>query len=445
MFLSTLSHSQNENNIWYFGQTCGLDFNNQPPTLLFNSSMTEAYNYANISDSLGNLLCYTNGFTVWNKNHQIMEDGSINTGFTNVSDIIIVPFPGNKLKYYIIYLVDYGGDIYYLKYSIVDFSYHVGLGKVIQKDVIISTCKSPMIGCIKHQNNQDFWLLTKECLNENLPTKLSVFLMTNAGISSTPVSTITTCHSVGLSILPSMDGTKIVLYCVVSGTYPQNEVSVWSFNRVSGILTNDVTLDLSSFSSSYTNAIISPDNSKLYIPPYQYNLTAGSSSNIINSRIQIPFDIAESSGLQIMPDGKIYVFKYDEPYLDVINDPDSLGLKCNYVQNVIDLQGKNCFGNYPKYVMPITINQLSFKYTGSCTSNLVLFTVDNAANIQSSLWNFGDGLTSIELNPNYIYSNYGTYTVSLKVTYTGGQEQTITKKITISAKPNNATIIYKTN
>jgi len=78
-FLILSSHSvsaQGEANIWYFGRQVGLDFNNgSPPVALIDSAMFTGEGCATISNSNGNLLFYTDGSTIYNKNHQIMASG----------------------------------------------------------------------------------------------------------------------------------------------------------------------------------------------------------------------------------------------------------------------------------------------------------------------------------------------------------------------------------
>jgi len=55
----------------------------------------------------------------------------------------------------------------------------------------------------------------------------------------------------------------------------------------------------------------------------------------------------------------------------------------------------------------------------------VNFTDQSTGEITSWLWDFGDGLTSTEQNPIHIYSNPGTYTVSLAVTDPEGSDTEI--------------------
>ncbi len=71
-----------EANIWYFGAYAGVDFNQgSPPGVLHDSQMVNfgIMGCASIADSLGNLLFYSDGVTIWNRNHTPMLNG-INMG-----------------------------------------------------------------------------------------------------------------------------------------------------------------------------------------------------------------------------------------------------------------------------------------------------------------------------------------------------------------------------
>jgi len=57
----------------------------------------------------------------------------------------------------------------------------------------------------------------------------------------------------------------------------------------------------------------------------------------------------------------------------------------------------------------------------------VTFTNRSSGNISSVRWDFGDGSTSTANNPSHTYSSPGNYTVSLRVTFSNGSTQTVTK------------------
>ena len=66
--------SQGEYYNWYFGKNAGISFSpdGKDPYAITNSAMDTREGCAVISDSLGNLLFYTNGVKIWNRQHDIM-------------------------------------------------------------------------------------------------------------------------------------------------------------------------------------------------------------------------------------------------------------------------------------------------------------------------------------------------------------------------------------
>ena len=72
VFFIAFTYSQGEANIWYYGNYAGLDFNNGNPVALTNGQVNTYEASAIMSNASGQLLFYTDGNTVWNRNHQIM-------------------------------------------------------------------------------------------------------------------------------------------------------------------------------------------------------------------------------------------------------------------------------------------------------------------------------------------------------------------------------------
>ena len=94
--------AQIETSNWYFGDKAGLDFNNGVLAIHPDGEMSTPAGCSSISDKNGELLFYTNGLTVWNKNHEIMLGGDeLITDVNNVQTTIIVPKPNNDHVYYI--------------------------------------------------------------------------------------------------------------------------------------------------------------------------------------------------------------------------------------------------------------------------------------------------------------------------------------------------------
>src|SRR6185295_10516236 len=91
---------------------------------LYNSAMSQYEGSASIADENGDLLFYTDGLSVWNKNHQIMPNGSGMLGNpSSTQSALIIPVPSSDSLYYI-FVCD-GGTAHY---SQLDMTLNGGLG-----------------------------------------------------------------------------------------------------------------------------------------------------------------------------------------------------------------------------------------------------------------------------------------------------------------------------
>ena len=71
----------------------------------------------------------------------------------------------------------------------------------------------------------------------------------------------------------------------------------------------------------------------------------------------------------------------------------------------------------------------------------VSFTDSSTGEIDSWSWSFGDGGTSTDQNPTHTYDSFGTYTVTLEVTGSGGSDISIrTNYITVTDEPTQHTL-----
>lgn len=91
-------------------------------------------------------------------------------------------------------------------------------------------------------------------------------------------------------------------------------------------------------------------------------------------------------------------------YFVCLTISDSIGVTCNYCENVVIGNQNNggCQANF-------------YSYSDSTTTNSIYFSNYSGGNPTSFLWNFGDNTTSALANPNHIYANAGTYSVCLTV------------------------------
>lgn len=432
-----VSHAQGEANIWYFGQNAGLDFNSGSPVALTNGQLVTDEGCATISNSIGQLLFYTDGITVYNRNHSIMINGSGLMGHpSSTQSATIVPMPSSNNLYYI-FTTDNEHDPNGFRYSIVDMNLDSGNGAVTSdKNVLVYTPTIENLGITKHANGQDFWIITHGW-NSN---SFIAYQLTASGLNLIPVVTnigqvITgspTDYVAAGTIKISPSGSKLAFTSV------SDIAQLFNFDNSTGILSNVITLTTEG--GDLYGAAFSPDESLLYISNtfgtiHQFNLNV---TDIPNSEITV-YNGDILGQMQVGPDNKIYVAFGSRFYLGVINDPNVLGLGCNFQRDGIYLGGKKSKLGLPSF------NQ-SFFFTPSITvnSNCVgepsVFNFSTSQTVLSASWNFGDGSTSNSINPTHTYANAGTYNVSISVVTPFGTGSN-TNQIIINPKPTLANTI----
>ena len=99
-----VAHAQQQNNVWTFGFGVGVSFNSNPPVGI-TSSMNSVEAVASVCDrKTGALLFYTDGTTVYDRQHNPMVggNGSLFGSPSSTTSSIAVPRPGSQFQYYII-------------------------------------------------------------------------------------------------------------------------------------------------------------------------------------------------------------------------------------------------------------------------------------------------------------------------------------------------------
>ncbi|MCA0349636.1 MAG: T9SS type B sorting domain-containing protein [Bacteroidetes bacterium] len=434
--LSTLA--QGEANIWYFGLNAGLDFNSGSPINLNDGQLQTIEGCATMSNSMGELLFYTDGISVWNKNHEVMSNGQNLLGSSSsTQSSIIVPKPNSNSIYYIFTTADSGGNNG-LRYNEVDMSLNNGLGDVTNlKNELLITPVCEKISVVKNGTNNGYWVLTHK-FGSNHFVAYSVDsngVNINPVISSIGISIIYNIYKTQGQLKFSPNGAKVV--CVNAYTNTQ----LFDFNNITGTLSNTITINTVNDYYCY-GAEFSPCSTKLYITAgktstpnriLQYDLL---SNNIPFSETNIAeLDDVLLGSLQLASDNKIYCavinFITEIDALSVINSPENLGLNCDFQYNQVTLTGK-CRVGLPQSIQSIFDVNINIK--GKCLNNITHFSFSGNNPIISASWDFGDGFISSEINPQHVYTTIGTYAVT--VNYTSQCENhTKTIEVVISENP----------
>jgi hypothetical protein len=281
---------------WQFSCNRSLDFSTATP-IEGTSSICPAEGCASISNrNTGQLLFYTDGTNVWDKNNNQMPNGFglIGGQGSSTQAALIVPKPCTTNIYYLI-SSDEEGNFNSLNqginYSIVDMSLHGGLGDVTIKNVSLTPPPTAeyLVG-VRHNNGNDYWIITHP-FNSN---SFNAYLVNKNGISLTPIisncGTIIQSNSVTAQtgyLKASPNGKKLASGFMVNNL---STLEIYDFDNATGIISNVITKNYSQILNSPYGLSFSPDSKKLYVDffneaiLYQYDLSSGIASNIIASQ-----------------------------------------------------------------------------------------------------------------------------------------------------------------
>ncbi|ASV30164.1 T9SS type B sorting domain-containing protein [Maribacter cobaltidurans] len=432
LFLGYFSNAQREGAIWYFGDGAGVDFNSGAPVALTNGQLYTNEGCATISDRNGSLLFYTDGSSVYNRNHVFMQNGTgLNGNYSSTHSAVVVPKPGSISEYYIftVDVVQPGSKGF--QYSIVDMSLDGGLGAIVEKNVPVFPEVTERIAAYKKSFANEFWIVTRKA-NGN---EFMAYNLTAAGLNITPVISAIGIPSYGNNrasgqIEISQDGKRLAL----ANAW---EAQVFDFNENTGEVTNEITVmtNVNSYGVEF-----SPNGNLLYVSFYggicQLNLLAGLEAEIQNSKYSLlnNFPVEAYASSQTGPDGKIYITKRTKEYLDVIHEPNNIGAACDYRYNDFYLDGRRGLLGLPTFISNINTLEGFIQYEGTCLGDDTIFKADFDNPSATILWDFGDGTTSTDVSPVHEYMATGTYLVSLTLTE-GIQSNTENVEITISEYP----------
>jgi gliding motility-associated-like protein len=390
---------------------------------------------ATISDRSGSLLFYTDGITIWNRNHQVMTNGTQLFGNPSSSHSgVIVPKPGSNIIYYVFTVAEVAG-LHGICYSIVNMSLSGGLGAVTKKNTQLITPALEKLTAVRHATQSAFWIIVHAYPGNAFYS----YLITSSGISSTPVtsnvgtnigSDIYSCRG---CIKVSPNGEKIALAHSNIGI-----VQLLDFNNRTGIVSNPVTFKGYSVHNQPYGVEFSPSSTFLYIGEWyagsyisQYNLNA---PDIEASKTIIGYDSNTNIGaLQLAPDGKIYVAVEDRPYLGIIRKPDTQDTGCSFILTGQSLGGKSSKLGLPTFIQSY-FESVYFVFDNVCKGDVTQFN-SLVKDFDSLCWDFGD-TASGNLNhadiaePEHKYLEIGTYYVNLTV-YINGKKLTYAQTVEI--------------
>ena len=450
-------YTQNQTNHWNFGNKAALNFNDGIVNVMTDSEMDTPAGSTSISDKLGNLLFYTNGQTVWNKNHAIMENGEGLAGeVNNAQTSIVIPKPGTDERYYIfstrvnttttnpiltkgVYLAE------------IEISTTYPLGKVLTRFQSLRDASTERITAVHHKDGKAIWLITfgeAGGSTNGVKNTFSSYKIDENGLNPPLHSIQEETVSASGAMKASPDG-KLIAIADNDDQY----IYLYNFDNETGAITvhTKIFTDTALSAPKAPYGIAFSRNSKILY----YTGLVGSNGSINQYSLENPFpddplyspkkELFSSSGtrfgsIQLANDSKIYVALFEDgtngisavQKLGVLNFPEEIGFDSQYTHNTLDLSSGASYKGLPNFIQSYFVSRILTE--NKCVGTSFTFTAESYGNIDAIDWDFGDGNTSTGLTTNHVYTSPGTFAIKATLDLEG-TTIIVFKSVTVYALP----------
>jgi len=429
--------------MWYFGQEAGIDFNTIPPSPLSDGVMTANEGCTAVSDRNGQILFYTDGSSVYDKNHTEVAT-NIGGDPDATQSVIAVPFPGDETMYYIFTTeAVYGTNSFKLKYTTFDLKLNNGTGGVVSSNNVLFEKSTERL------TSNGTWLI----MHEYGSNTFRAYPLLQTGIGLPVLSSIGSVHSTSIErngqgyMRLSQDGSRLAV--ALSNNDNSNYIELFNFSNSTGKVTNYTPLDLGAAGATgqVYGIEFSPSGAKLYATVknagssliYEYRSDTLSKAKFIGSIPPTPF-AGELGAIQYAPDGQLYVAINGSPNLGTISVTDDTTQTSTFNANGFTLaSGKESRLGLPNFV------QSSANQTGLAGMSVPLTTcINDTVTVSGIPTSIIDNFQWTILNPSgnlvfnstnqidtYVPTTVGTYKVSLRVTNRCGLDTLLTQDMEV--------------
>ncbi|MBC7487217.1 MAG: T9SS type A sorting domain-containing protein [Cytophagaceae bacterium] len=468
----TNAYSQNQANVWYFGDGAGLNFNSNPPAQLEDGNAGlltfTGEGVGSISDANGNLLFYTNGNIIYTRTHVAMPNGTgLNGNGTTTQTGLILPINGSTDRYFVIST----SDGIAVKFVIVNMTLNGGLG-----DVEVASLNSGNGTQLLASPKAEGALVIPEYTAGNVPTNEYWILFHSIStndyfVFKTSGGAINSVSTQPAGFAPPGQPVMIMktnscFNKIATSFYNAGRVEVLPFNNITGIISTPTLILAGTGGNPFLNqetygAEFSPSGQFLYVSEsglngrktiYQFDITAGAGTNpaavlATKSFFTGAAEVVRFGALQLGPDGKIYVPGYNTTtpcYLSVVPNPDvawstptPTATQFQYLKYVYNLKK---VGEGLPPVLKNLLTAVRIFYNNACEGGTTNFSYVFGGAATSTSWDFGDPAsgasnTSSSLAPSHTYATAGTYTATLTIVDNCGRTRTGSVNVIVKTGP----------
>ncbi|MBL7811657.1 MAG: T9SS type A sorting domain-containing protein [Bacteroidetes bacterium] len=435
VFLSAFSQSvsaQKEAWNWFLADSAGIQWiNGKTPISNDWYNLKGEEGSGGISDSLGNLLFYTNGVDIYNAKHEkLNKDFDLGGDWSSTQGKLILKHP--ESDYYHVFTNKYIGwqqsRLYHTAFIIENDT-----AKFIVKKEILQTLISEGIAAVNHQNGRDITILNHSLYGDTF----YMFLLTESGlnrcisISNLGETNLTSTNRfTNISISPSGN------FLSFSATPKNFQHSLFKFNSQKGSLSDE----LKNIEGIFFSGIFSDNDSFMYIDPNnysyaQYSLKKWDRTSILNSRKTLYSDPNFLGGCaRNAPGGKVLITREKQNFISIINNANKPYPQCDFVNKAVTLiQGTCRFGNYNTNQSYFYTPSINYKYKQNCTTNGFEFMGVDTFRASTYNWKINKGNNEFHYttkNIKHLFTDTGIWQVKY-VASNGTRTDSVIKEIEI--------------
>ncbi len=351
---TALFAQQSLNQTWYFGKFGGIRFTNAVPSPITGKLDTWEGCAVYSDPNTGNVLLYSEGKKLYLPDGSIVPGGdSLKSGISSTQCCIFIPDPANSKRVYLFTAPDLTGQgtthskSYYTHISLENTP------SILLSNVELQDNMSEKLAGTQHCADNSYWAI----FHHKSQSRIVAYKITSSGVSS-PVysnySNLYNYYTVG-AMKVSPDGSKLVVLSEADGTNYLQAIILFDFNLQSGQATNPKFIAKNKCYGNY-GAAFSPDSKKLFTTGtldkpqssesalFQFDLSSNDEISIAASMYTLPLGTRKLFGMQLGPDGKIYVVADRPSQMDVINKPNKYGKDAEYTLNVLNQSGRTVLG-----------------------------------------------------------------------------------------------------
>ncbi len=335
---------------WYFGTRDGLNFNTNPPSVLTDGLSVHIEGTSSASDAqTGALVLYSDGNTVWNRNHAVIATGLNPNYNSSTQSSLIIRQPGSNSLYYLFTTENQGMGR--ARYFVIDISGNGGAGAVVTTNNALTPANvTEKVTATRACNGTDYWIVFER--NGVGTPGFYTFKLTGSGLDLNPVVSTqgfaidNSSKNIGAMCI-SPDGRHLA-----SANYSA-DCALFDFDNSNGQVTNPRTVTLNSSHSCY-GVSFSASSRYLYVNSgwagpkdsvVRFDMNA---ANTQASLQKIGQASAAMGYMELAPDGKMYIARYSTKYVATITDPD--GISPVYADSAISFPNNVLWGlpNFPQ-------------------------------------------------------------------------------------------------